>query len=89
MALITHFRATTLWKAFLLNSLLISFNAAISIYVFYVIDRYLPHLSEGYNLLITLIVSFTITLGSYLIFFYTFNFGGGMLTAKKSTVSLN
>ena len=88
MPIIQHFRATTILKAFLLNSLLISFNAAISIFVFHIIDKNIPDMSETINLLITFIVSFFLTLSSYLLFFYIFNFGGGMVTAKGKELSL-
>lgn len=87
MVLIHHFNSTSLWKAFVLNSMVTSLVILIAITLKSNLDNYITvddktsrrGVTNWYNTTITLLVTFCTTLISYLIMYLLFGFGGGML----------
>jgi len=83
MAIFKHFRATKLSNAFILNSLVVSLNATLSVLTYNLIDKYNEEIPTYANIIITFLVTFTTTLLTYLLFYYLFNYGGGMMASKR------
>ena len=87
MVLIHDFNSTSLWKAFVLNSLVTSLVILIAITLKSNLDSYIdvdkktkiPNRIDWFSLIITLLVTFCTTLIAYLIMYVLFGFGGGML----------
>jgi len=80
MVVFSHFRSTTLWKAFVLNAL----TASLIIYIALTIKEYLDKIddhgsSNWFSGILTIIVTFCTSIVSYLIMFILFGYGGGML----------
>lgn len=76
------FRATSYFKAFLLNSMNVSISTSIGYFTHYYI-REKTHFPGWLNILVTIIVSFLSCLSIHILMFYIFAFGGGMLTQEK------
>ena len=87
MVLIHHFHSTSLWKAFVLNSLITSLVILIALTLKSTLDNYvkvdedtvIKRKTSLYSLTVTLLVTFGNTLSAYLIMYVIFGFGGGML----------
>lgn len=87
MVLIHHFHSTSLWKAFVLNSLITSLIILIALTLKSTLDNYIQvdedtvikRKTSLYSLTVTLLVTFGTTLSAYLIMYVIFGFGGGML----------
>ena len=76
------FRATTFFKAFLLDSI----NVTLSSYIGFITHFYLHknhNIPDWVTILITIIITFMNCLLINLIMFYLFAYGGGMLTTPK------
>ena len=91
MPIIKNFRATNVWKAFILNSMLTSIVILVSITSKQYLDNYTDvddddnkviHKTNFQSLIITLILTFIVSMISYIIMYFTFGFGGGMLAAS-------
>ncbi len=91
MPIIKNFRATNVWKAFILNSMLTSIVILVSITSKQYLDNYIDlddddnkviHKTSFKSLIITLILTFIVSMISYIIMYFTFGFGGGMLAAS-------
>lgn len=85
--LVRNFKSTTVWKAFLLNSIVASFTIVISLVVKTQIDvlieeKYkedeLPS-STWQSVLATVAVAFSSAFFTYTLMYALFGFGGGML----------
>jgi len=83
MVLYKHFRATTFFKAFLLNAILISVSAVCAYFIHYLITKYHDKLNISIIILITFLGTFLISMIVQILMFYIFAFGGGMLTRKS------
>lgn len=73
------FRATTYFRAFLLNSI----NITLSTFIGYITHFYIEknhNIPTWGNILISLSIAFFSSLIIHLLMFYLFAFGGGMLT---------
>lgn len=82
MTLFKNFRSTTFIKAFTLNSMLLAITTTISYTVYQNLD-YIQDLPMWINGIITLILTFLLSMMAHLLLFYIFSFGGGMLTSVK------
>lgn len=91
MPLIRNFRATDVWKAFILNSLLTSVIILVSITSKQYLDNFIEddytnetgkniRKTSLQNILISFLLTFIICMLSYTIMYYIFGFGGGMIT---------
>ena len=94
MPLIKNFRATDVWKAFILNSLLTSMIILVSITSKQYLDNFIDdddidnmntkgknvRNTDFKNILISFLLTFMICMISYTIMYYTFGFGGGLLS---------
>ena len=88
MVLIHHFHSTSLWKAFVLNSMITSLVILIAITLKSTLDidididkqSKVTERTNWFSIIITLLVTFGTTLLAYLVMYLTFGFGGGMLT---------
>jgi hypothetical protein len=93
MPLIRNFRATDVWKAFILNSLLTSVIILVSITSKQYLDNFIEDDNDTNttsknirktsipNILISFVLTFIISMLSYTIMYYTFGFGGGMVSS--------
>ena len=92
MPLIKNFRATDVWKAFILNSLLTSVIILVSITSKQYLDNFVEEDDANttnknirktslQNILISFVLTFIISMLSYTIMYYTFGFGGGMVSS--------
>ncbi len=92
MPLIKNFRATDVWKAFILNSLLTSVIILVSITSKQYLDNFVEdddanttnkniRKTSLQNILISFVLTFIISMLSYTIMYYTFGFGGGMVSS--------
>jgi hypothetical protein len=92
MPLIKNFRATDVWKAFILNSLLTSVIILVSITSKQYLDNFVEDDDANTtsknirktsipNILISFVLTFIISMLSYTIMYYTFGFGGGMVAS--------
>lgn len=88
MPIFRNFRATNVWKAFILNSILTSIVILVSITSKQYLDNYIDidgdknkivHKTNFKSLIITLLVTFVISMISYTIMYFTFGYGSGML----------
>jgi len=88
MPIFRNFRATNVWKAFILNSILTSIVILVSITSKQYLDNYIDidgnknkivHKTNFKSLIITLLVTFVISMLSYTIMYFTFGYGSGML----------
>ena len=78
-------KATNIWKAFFLGSLIMAIVAVGSIETRKELEKlgWFKNKSEIIIALITFTISFLIGLVSYLIMYFLFGFGGGMIIQKK------
>lgn len=83
MILYKHFRATTFFKAFLLNAILISVSSTFVYIIHHKLRENYEHFNIFLILLFILVGTFLIVMMTQLIMFYLFAFGGGMLTRKE------
>lgn len=83
MVLYKHFRATTFFKAFALNAILITVTSLCGYFLHYYMKKHFKKLSEEIIIVITIIGTFLLTMLSQLLLFYFFAFGGGMLTNRN------
>ena len=83
--LISHMKATNIWKAFFLGALIMAIVAVGSIETRKGLENlgWLEDKSEIILAVITFAISFLIGLVSYLIMYFLFGFGGGMIIPKK------
>ena len=92
MPLIKNFRATDVWKAFILNSLLTSVIILVSITSKQYLDNFVEEDDANttnknirktslQNILISFVLTFIISMISYTIMYYTFGFGSGMVSS--------
>ena len=89
MPLISGFRSTTIWKAFILNALASSLIILVAITVKDKLDTYKYTKSEqSYdiirktsfkNLIFTFVITFVSSLTAYIILYILFGYGGGFL----------
>ena len=87
MVLIHHFHSTSLWKAFVLNSMITSLIILIAITLKSTLDsidkdKKVTERINWFSVTVTLLVTFGTTLLAYLIMYITFGFGGGMLSKE-------
>jgi uncharacterized membrane protein len=87
MPLIQNFRSTSLTKAFILNSITASITVVLAIAVKDGLDRFTNYnkneeenKSDFSNIIITLIITYCVSMLTYIFMFYVFGFGGGMLS---------
>jgi hypothetical protein len=87
MPLITNFRATTIWKAFVLNALVSALIILIAIIIKGKFDNYVD--SKGNKVkrhstwsgnIFTFLFTFLSTFCAYVLMYITFGYGGGMMT---------
>ena len=92
MPLIKNVRATDVWKAFILNSLLTSIIILVSITSKQYLDNFIEdddttitgknvRKTSVPNIIISFVLTFIISMISYTIMYYTFGFGGGMVAS--------
>ena len=80
---LTHkFRSTTIFNAFILNSIVVSMTALCSTLFHHYMDKYLQ-LSIPFLITITVVFSFSICMILYLLLYHLFGYGGGMLVNKQ------
>jgi uncharacterized protein involved in cysteine biosynthesis len=84
MTLVKSFRATTYIKAFALNSLLLAITTTVAYVLYRNLDN-IDNIPEWTNGIITLILTFIVSLTVYIIFFYLFSFGGGMIASPHDS----
>jgi uncharacterized membrane protein len=87
MPIIQNFRSTSLTKAFILNSITASITVVLAIAVKDGLDRFTNYnkneeenKSDFSNIIITLIITYCVSMLTYIFMFYVFGFGGGMLS---------
>jgi len=88
MPLIRNFRSTTIWKAFILNSIAAALVIVIGITVkdhfdTYTVDSQPDKIQRNTNVMsisLTILFTFLTSLLAYTIMYFVFGFGGGMLT---------
>jgi hypothetical protein len=83
MVVYRHFRATTFFKAFLLNAILITVTSLCGYFLHYYVKKHCNNLSGAVIVLITVFGTFCITMLSQLLLYYFFAFGEGMLTTRN------
>ena len=86
MPLIKNFRATTIWKAFILNSWAASLVIFIALTVKAHFDTYkdengetIDHITDWKSVFMTLFVTFIASFSAYTLMYFIFGFGAGML----------
>ena len=82
MAVISNFRATSVWKAFILNSVIAAIVILIAMTMKSKLDTYDGGKKPGTGLKsvsITLVVTFLASFLTYTFMYFMFGFGGGML----------
>lgn len=86
MPLIKGFKATNIWKAFLLNSLLSSIIIVLAIVIKGRLDNYtdkkgktVTRTSNFKSISITFGITFVVSFMSYTIMYFLFGFGGAMM----------
>ena len=85
MPLITHFKATSIWRAFFLNSLVGSFVIVLTITIKSSFDRHYNKDEKLYyktsikSILFTFIISFLAYFMSFIFMHFLTGFGSGML----------
>jgi hypothetical protein len=87
MPIFKGLRSTTIWKAFLLNSIASSLIIVIAITIKNRFDIYkdingdkIKESTSAKSLLITIFVTFAASYTSYVVLYLLFGFGGGMLS---------
>jgi len=83
MTIITGFRSTTVWRAFILNALAtsVAICVAILLHIYFYADKY-RHVKMNRmieNVVLMFLITFLATFTSYVILNAVFGFGGGML----------
>lgn len=85
------FESTTVWRAFLLNSLATTIAIAVSIIIKMRLETYtdkngnpVTETTTMGSIMITILATFLASFGSYALLRVLFNFGGGMLIDKDS-----
>ncbi len=79
---LTHkFRSTTIFNAFVLNSIVVSLTALSSTVFHHYMDKYFDF-NIPLLISITVVFSFSICMALYLLLYHLFGYGGGMLVAK-------
>lgn len=80
--LVQNFKATTITKAFFLNSIATGAIAMIAVETRMQLDRHTDY-SERNKVIINLVTTVVSALLTYWLMYLIFNFGGGMLTNGK------
>ena len=87
MPLIKNFKSTSLWKAFVLNSVTASIIVVLAISVKDSLDRFTNYNNSDErsktnfaNIIITLLITYSVTFLTYVLMYFIFGFGGGMLS---------
>jgi len=87
MPIFKGLRSTTIWKAFLLNSIASSLIIVIAITIKNRFDIYkdingdkIKQSTSAKSLLITIFVTFVASYASYVVLYLLFGYGGGMLS---------
>ena len=81
-------RATTYFRAFVLNAI----NVTLSTFIGYITHFYIDknhNISSWLNIIITLLTAFSTSLIIHLLMFYGFAFGGSMLIEKEQKKQYN
>ena len=84
--LISGFKATSIWKAFFLNSLILAIVAVGAVESKAYVEKlgWSEDQDEVVKALGTFLITFFVGLFSYLLMYYMFGFGGGMLVDVKT-----
>jgi uncharacterized membrane protein YbhN (UPF0104 family) len=84
-------KATTIWKAFFLGSLIMAIVSVASIETRKELEKlgWFNNKPEIIIALITFVISFLIGLTSYLIMYFLFGYGGGMIIQKRKKKKVN
>lgn len=82
LPLTKKFRATTYFRAFLLNAMNITLSTFIGYITHFYIDKN-HNISSWVNIIISLVVAFFSALCIHILMFYLFAFGGGMLSEPE------
>ena len=87
MPLIKNFKSTTIWKAFILNSIVSTLVIILAITIKDRMDKYtdkkgkkITRTTDLKILGATILVTFSATLMAYILMYITVGYGGGMLT---------
>jgi hypothetical protein len=86
MPLIQNFKSTSLWKAFVLNSISASIVVVLAISIKDGLDRFTNYNNDDKpktnfsNIIITLLITYSITMLTYIFMYFIFGYGGGMLS---------
>lgn len=80
MVLSKNFRSTTFFNAFILHASILSIITVLSNVIFFLLKSYLDNIPYIINILLTLVLVFILSFCIHLFFFYTFAYGGGMLS---------
>lgn len=78
--LFNDLKATTIFKAFILNSIVSSLSIITALYVNKAFDRYYNH--TGKNIIITMILTFITSFLTYTIMYFIFGYGQAMIVKK-------
>ena len=86
MPIIYGFQSTTIWKAFILNSLAASISIVVAIYVKARYDTYkdehgnrIREITHTSNILLTFVITFIATFAAFATLHFIFGYGGGQL----------
>ena len=79
----THFTATTIHRAFILNGIAIATIAVLSTQIRFEFAKN-ENLTDFEKFLFTFISAFAISIVAFYILYFLFNFGGGMLVITKN-----
>lgn len=80
MVLYKNFRSTTFFNAFILHASILSIITVLSNVIFFFLKSYLDNVPYIINILLTLVLVFILSFFIHLFFFYSFAYGGGMLS---------
>lgn len=83
MVLYKHFRATSFFNAFLLNSIIITLASVCGYFLHHYLSKFNDKIHITFIILLSVIGTFLITFLIQILMFYTFAYGGGMLTVKN------
>tara|TARA_Y100000389_G_C17396512_1_gene482859 strand:+ start:485 stop:757 length:273 start_codon:yes stop_codon:yes gene_type:complete len=88
MAIISDFKATSIWKAFLLNSLVSALIILIAIIIKGKFDKYIYYKntvkrkSTWTSIILTFLFTFLSTFAAYSLMNFIFGYGGGQLVSS-------
>jgi hypothetical protein len=86
MALIENFKATTIWKAFTLNSLVSSITIIFALVLKSKFDKYYGK-DDIKGLIFTFFITFLVSFGVYTLMHFIVGYGGGQLTITGSNTN--